>query len=254
MITRLGNKKNILKYLLPLFPQKKIHTFIDLFFGSGSVAFAMQPQCKYVIANDLDNEIFNLYSVIRNHKDDFIKAWELTPVTQELFKFWKNNNESNHIQKAVRFVYMSFFGLMGKNHTFKIDSNNQKKLTFEKVENFYNKICNQNFQFANVDFRHILEKYHCKENKINDTFIYADPPYLHTCQSQYKTSQKWTKSDTFDLITLCKNSVIDFAISEFDTPAVVDMAKSAGLLVHRVCTRQNLKNVRNEILITNYEI
>jgi DNA adenine methylase len=42
------------------------------------------------------------------------------------------------------------------------------------------------------------------------------------------------------------------AISEFDNPKILEMAK--GLNVYQIGERKNLKNRRSEILITNYEI
>jgi len=44
-----------------------------------------------------------------------------------------------------------------------------------------------------------------------------------------------------------------YAVSEFDNPTVIQMAKDRGLQVHIIGERQNMKNRRTEILITNYE-
>lgn len=82
------------------------------------------------------------------------------------------------------------------------------------------------------------------------TFIYADPPYLGTT-SNYNLP-KWTESDANDLIDICKNTDLKMAISEFDNPKILEMAK--GLNVYQIGERKNLKNRRSEILITNYEI
>jgi len=44
-----------------------------------------------------------------------------------------------------------------------------------------------------------------------------------------------------------------FAISEFNNDFVLSQAKERGLNVIYIGERKNLKNVRTEILITNYE-
>jgi DNA adenine methylase len=45
-----------------------------------------------------------------------------------------------------------------------------------------------------------------------------------------------------------------FAISEFDNEFILQQAKERNLNVHIIGERQNLKNRRTEILITNYQV
>jgi hypothetical protein len=46
---------------------------------------------------------------------------------------------------------------------------------------------------------------------------------------------------------------IKYAMSEFDHPFILEQAKERGLNVHIIGERQNLKNRRTEILVTNYK-
>jgi DNA adenine methylase len=41
-------------------------------------------------------------------------------------------------------------------------------------------------------------------------------------------------------------------MSEFDNPAILDLAKEYGLNVITIGERKNMKNRRTEILLTNY--
>ena len=81
-------------------------------------------------------------------------------------------------------------------------------------------------------------------------FVYADPPYLHTGNNY---AAGFTMADTADLFDLLAQSGMRFAISEFDTPAILDLAAAHGLRVHAFAERCNLKNRRVEILVTNYD-
>ena len=104
----------------------------------------------------------------------------------------------------------------------------------------------------NCDFRKVIQQLAFRSNRPNQrlfTFIYADPPYLGTT-SNY-TLPKWNDEDAKDLIEICKNTDLKMAISEFDNPKILEMAK--GLNVYKIGERKNLKNRRNEILITNYD-
>ena len=104
----------------------------------------------------------------------------------------------------------------------------------------------------NVDFRKVIPQLAFRNNSPNErlfTFIYADPPYLGTT-SNYNLP-KWTEQDSQDLINICKETDLKMAISEFDNPKILEMAK--GLNVIEIGERKNLKNRRKEILITNYD-
>jgi len=243
MLRRLGNKKKILPHLLPLFPECK--TFIDMFMGTGSVSFAMIKRCNYVFANDIENEIFNLYQVLKNDKDELIKQLQIMPVHNGLFQHWRHNKESEAVMKAVRFLFLSNFGYMGVSEALRFGMVKSKKILLNNIEEVFRKI--QNVQFLNYDFREVLKKIEIKN--IQNAFLYCDPPYLNTT-SNYNS--EWKLQDTEDLFQICMDSGLRFAISEFENPIIVDMAKSSGLKVNHVIERKSLRNRNNEILITNY--
>lgn len=59
LITYIGNKRKLLPYIHAVIKEIKkvtpLHTGVDLFSGSGSVARLLRIHCKHVIANDLEN-------------------------------------------------------------------------------------------------------------------------------------------------------------------------------------------------------
>jgi DNA adenine methylase len=82
------------------------------------------------------------------------------------------------------------------------------------------------------------------------TLIYCDPPYLET-NNNY--SESFTKEDSKDLFECLIATGCKFAISEFNNPIILDLAKQHNLEVITIGERQNLKNRRTEVLIVNYE-
>ena len=100
----------------------------------------------------------------------------------------------------------------------------------------------------NRDFKGFFEQ--LRERNSDDTFIYCDPPYLGT-DDNYETSFK--EQDSEDLFNLLMQSKCKFAVSEFDHPFILEQAQKNGLNTIIIGERQNLKNRRTEILITNYE-
>jgi DNA adenine methylase len=246
ILNRLGNKTRIAGDIIKHFPKHR--TFIDMFFGAGGIFFN-KPLAVYNFCNDIDDNVFNLYTVLQNQKDDLMNAIEIMPITESLMKFWNNNTESDPIQKAVRFLMLSNFGYMGKPETMNYGQccSTEKNVIERKVEETFRKV--KNVRFMSVDFRKVLGKIIFRDDK-HEHFIYADPPYInqtHTYQEGF------TEADTIDLFQLLVNSGIKFAISEFNNDFVLGLANDYKLNIITIGERQNMKNRRTEILVTNYK-
>jgi DNA adenine methylase len=246
ILNRLGNKTRIAPDIIQHFPQHR--TYIEMFFGAGGIFFH-KPLADYNFCNDIDDDIFNLYTVLQKRKDELINAIELMPIHESLMKHWNKNSEEDPIQKAVRFLMLSNFGYMGKPETlcFGQSHGNQKKSTLAKIHQTFERI--KFAQFMCTDFRNVLNKIQFRENK-EDAFIYADPPYINQTHN-YKDG--FTEEDTIDLFELLVNSEVNFAISEFDNDFIVGLANHHKLNIITIGERQNMKNRRTEILVTNYK-
>lgn len=246
-LRRLGNKARLLPALLKLFPEK-ISVFIDMFMGTGAVSFAMVNQARYIIANDIEKDIYNLFMVIKERKDELVQALTVMPVHTELFKHWKQKQESDPVWKAVRFLFLSNFGLYGTRDTLRLGSDNHKKITLENLAALFGHI--KYIKFLSCDFKNVLPKIGFRPDEQDGVFIYADPPYLDTV-NKYKTD--WSLQHTQDLFQLLINSSFKFAISEFENPQILELADSYGLSITVIGERRTLRSRNTEILITNYE-
>ena len=248
ILSRIGNKTQIATEIQKYFPEHR--NYVEMFFGAGGMFFN-KPIALHNVCNDLDDDVYNLFKVLRENKEQLVDALIKTPIHQTLFKDWYKNKEQDPIWKAVRFLVLSNFSLLGKSDTLSFSQSHTKKVLLEKIDKTFIQI--QNVRFMNCDFRKVIPQLAFRSNRPNQrlyTFIYADPPYLGTT-SNYDLP-KWNYDDAKDLIEICKNTDLKMAISEFDNPKILEMAK--GLNVYQICERKNLKNRRNEILITNYEI
>jgi DNA adenine methylase len=245
ILNRLGNKTRIAKDIVCHFPQHR--TFIDMFFGAGGIFFN-KPLADYNFCNDLDDDVFNLYMVLQSDKDELVRQIEIMPMSESLLKHWSKNIELDPIKKAVRFLLLSNFGVMG-NTTMRFgeSSGNAKKPILQNIENTFLKLKHTHFMCE--DFRNVLKKVQFR-GKEQNAFIYCDPPYLGTNDNY---SQSFKENDTIDLFDICVKSNVNFAVSEFDHPSVLELAKHHNLEVITIGERQNLKNRRTEILVVNYE-
>ena len=251
ILRRLGNKNKIAKEIQKHFPPHKI--YIEPFFGAGGMFFN-KPKAKYNIVNDMDSDVFNLFQVVMNQKEELLNYLELMPYDQNLFEYWKINKEIEAIPKAARFLFLSNMSYLGKSDTMKImfcTSLNSLMKNINGCNNF------SRTKFSNLDFRKFLNAIEYKKDGRNDekkTLIYNDPPYLGTGNNY--NANNWNEKDALDLfsenIKLGERGA-KFAISEFNNPFILDLAKQYNLEVITIGERQNLKNRRTEILIVNYE-
>jgi len=250
ILRRLGNKSAIAKEIQKHFPPHKI--YIEPFFGAGGMFFN-KPKAKYNIVNDLDSDVFNLFMVVMNQKDELEKAFYMMPIHSDLLNYWKKNEEIDPIKKALRFLFLSNFTYLGKQDTCRSSPDNSKKILLKNLDCTFNVL--SDVQFFNKDFRKFLSSLSLSSEKRelkSDSFIYADSPYLSTVDT-YSNSDTWSERDSNDLFDMLQNSGCKWAMSEFDNPFIINQAKERNLNVIIIGDRQNLKNRRTEILVTNYK-
>ena len=243
ILRRLGNKKKIAKKIQAYFPPHEV--YIEPFFGAGGMFFN-KPKVKYNIVNDLDGDVFNLFQIVINQKEELEKAFFMMPIHSDLLEYWGKNLETDPIKKALRFLFLSNFTYLGKMDTIKFGSENPKNTIYNNLDSQFKLI--NDVQFTNFDFKKFLNCFGIRDK--NKCFIYADPPYIGTTDN-YNNSFK--ESDSIDLFDALEAKNFRFAYSEFNNEFILDQAKQRGLNIIEIGERQNLKNRRTEILITNYE-
>ncbi len=245
ILRRLGNKRKIAVKIQAHFP--KHHIYIEPFFGAGGMFFN-KPKAKYNILNDLDSDVYNLFQVISNQKEALEAAFKSMPIHLDLWEYWKKNTETDPVQKALRFIFLSNYGFLGKPETLRYLSGNTSKLIYENINRTNEFIFG--CEFMNTDFRDVFKKLSFKSEKEKlNTFAYCDPPYLGT-DNNYE--QGFTEQDSSDLFDVLQNSGVHFGYSEFDHPFILEQAKQRKLNVIEIGERRNIKNRRTEILVTNY--
>jgi len=250
ILRRLGNKKKIADEIQKYFPPHK--TYIEPFFGAGGMFFN-KPKAKYNIVNDLDSDVFNLFQVVMNQKEELEEAFYMMPIHSDLLNHWKKNEETDPIKKALRFLFLSNLTVMGTGNSIQGGVYNDKLSFYDKVKPCFNYL--NNVKMFNADFKEFLNKkiafgdsgFSCG---LDDSFIYCDPPYLGT-DDNYSTSFK--ECDSLDLFDTLEETKCKWAMSEFDHPFILEQSKARGLNVITIGERQNLKNRRTEILVTNYK-
>lgn len=87
----IGGKEKIAPYILQLFPPK-LKQYVEPFGGSGAVLLALPPDPNRLdIYNDLDAELVNLYSCIKERSNVLLRELKFLPIhSRKLFEYYRD--------------------------------------------------------------------------------------------------------------------------------------------------------------------
>lgn len=247
ILSRNGSKRRFAHRVIPHFPAHKL--FIEPFFGAGGIFFS-KPKAKYNILNDADSEVYNLFKVVTERKEELVDLWRITPMDQRLFKEWRYGPLPEcPLMRAVRFLLLSNCSYLGTSDTFRIGVNKEHRIVMDRIDATHKMLAG--CRITGEDFRAMLKNISVSQNVRQAAFIYCDPPYLDTAQKYGQPT--FTEQDSIDLFDALEARGMKWAMSEFDHPFILQQAADRGLNVIDLGGRYNKGKPRMEILVTNYE-
>ena len=190
-----GGKSQLLEKIEEKYPQK-IEKYCEPFVGGGAVLFDIlsTKHPETVLINDINKELINTYSQIKNNCDDMIfqlseiqTSYKSHSLEENKAYFYEkrqrynelkvNGNEAENLEKATLFIFLNktcFNGLYRVNSKglFNVPYNNAKNPLLCDEENL--RACANLLQ--NVEMR-VGDYSECKAFIDEKTFVYIDPPY-----------------------------------------------------------------------------
>ncbi|NIV68353.1 hypothetical protein GWN43_05875, partial [Candidatus Bathyarchaeota archaeon] len=106
----LGGKYFLASRLLPLFPEHRI--YVEVFGGSAVLLFRKdRADSEIEVYNDLDGELVNLFTVVRDQYPAFQKRLRWLLYSREWKETWVHTQSEDPVERAVRtwYVYNSSF-------------------------------------------------------------------------------------------------------------------------------------------------
>jgi len=174
-----GSKARIAPWLLSYFPA---HThYLEPYFGSG-IVLLNKPVVAHEAVNDLDDNVVNLFRVIRECGDELAAAVELTPWSRVEYELCKEKRSDNPVEQARRFVVQCWQGhgsaAGGRGSGWKNGGKNGAEQmvteTWARVPERIRAVISR-FRYVEIEHRpalEVIERYAAPA-----TLIYADPPY-----------------------------------------------------------------------------
>lgn len=227
-----GGKRQLMFELIKNMP-KSYNRYFEPFIGGGALFFELQPEQAYI--SDMNEELINLYSVVRNNVYELIKDLSKHKVSKEYFLEIRNIDrteqytELSDVERASRFIYLNRTCFNGM---YRVNSQGQFNVPFGYYKNpriiDENNLLNcsellKKTEIKCADFSEILTK--VKKGDL----VYFDPPYVPLNETSSFTS--YTK-DGFDINMQFKlrdvcdeldNKGVKFMLSNSDTKLVNEL-------------------------------
>ena len=180
-----GGKRQLLPEIMP-FINKTCSTYVEPFVGGGAVFFELQP--KKAIINDFNNELINVYMVIRDHAQELIQQLEKHKSCHSEEYFYtvrsldrlEEYKEMSHVEKAARIIYLNktcYNGLYRVNSAGQFNSpygkyKNPNIVNETLIRGMSKYLRSNNITIRQGDYKDVLKGLR------RGAFVYLDPPYM----------------------------------------------------------------------------
>ena len=260
-----GGKRQLMFELLKNMPEN-YNRYFEPFIGGGALFFELQPDNAYI--SDMNEELINLYKVVRDNVEELITDLQKHDISKEYFMEIRNIDRTeeykkwSNIQKASRFIYLNRTCFNGM---YRVNSKGEFNVPFGHYKNprilDENNLINcsnllQRTEIKHADFSEILKKV-----KKGD-FVYFDPPYVPLSETSSFTS--YTK-DGFDMDMQFKlrdvcdeldSMGVKFLLSNSDTKLVNELYENYNIkkvfASRQINANADGRGKITEVLVRNY--
>jgi DNA adenine methylase len=154
--------------------------YVEIFAGGGSMFFLRQPT-KVEVLNDINGEVINLYRVVKNHLEEFLRQFKNALASRQIYEWSKATPPEvlTDIQRAARYLYIQKLSFGGKvtGQTFGISPSSPPRFNILRLEE---DLSQAHFRLSRVCIEH-LDWLTCLKKYDRDyTLHFLDPPYWQT--------------------------------------------------------------------------
>lgn len=200
-----GAKWGLAKTIVDLMPKHR--SYLEPFFGSGAVLFNKPPSAIETV-NDLDGDITNFFTVLREYPHELAEKIAFTPYSRDVFDDAHENRGDDSFDKAYRFAIRSRMGHGFKTYEktgFKIDVYARERSYCVDVWNRMPKdilSVAERLKGVQIENRPAVEL--IRKFNHENVLIYADPPYLLNTRGGKQYRCEMTEQDHVELLEVLR--------------------------------------------------
>jgi len=259
-----GGKFYARKLILEHIPQHNY--YVEPFAGGASIFFA-KNKVKGNWLNDIDEDLINCLTIIRDYPNQLIKRLKGEQATKERHAYYKNKyNPKTKLDHAVRWFYInrtSYSGIMNMQNCYWGYGNKYSM----RPENWPKNILRtsaklQKVKLTSLDFEEVINK------APNNSFLFIDPPYFNADQEKFYV-HSFKRDDHFRLGKILKENQdrFKFLLTYDDSQEIRELynwayamhEKQWNYTINRTDDQKNGTNKKgarykgHELFIVNYD-
>jgi len=265
-----GGKRQLMPEIREMLPDGvTTHPYYEPFIGGGALFFELLP--KRAVINDYNEELINVYTVIRDNPSELIEDLKRHKNTAEYFYKIRAIDRQplfsnlTRIERASRIIYLNktcYNGLYRVNNAGEFNSPfgryKNPNIVNEPVIKAVSKYLNSSqIQISSCDYALILK------DIPTDSFVYLDPPYHPISESSSFTGYVqggWDEGDQLRLRDVCNSlndNGIKFLLSNSSSDFIREIYSDYNIHIVQAKRSVNSNSSRrgqvDEFLIRNYE-
>ena len=179
IIPWIGGKRRLADRLFPLFP--KHNCYVEPFAGGAALYFLRQVPADCEVLNDVNGDLINLYRVVQNHLEEFVRQFKWALSSRQVFKWLQDTlpETLTDIQRAARFYYLqqSAFGGKVDGQCYGTATTQPPGLNLLRLEE---SLSAAHLRLANTYIEHLTWQECIKRYDRAHTLFFMDPPYWQT--------------------------------------------------------------------------
>lgn len=214
-----GSKQRIAHWIIGQMP--KHHSYLEPYFGGGAILFNKEPS-RIETINDLDDDVINLFMVIREKREELIEKIVYTPYARAEYDnaFPENTEELTDVERAKNFLIRS-----GMGYGFRLcEKCGWKKDVYGReaayAVRYWNDlpevITNVAHRLKMVQIEHRPAVELIKAFNHDNVLIYADPPYVLSTRGRKQYRHEMTDQDHVELLEVLLQHTGPVMLSGYD--------------------------------------
>jgi len=260
LLKRFGSKARVARRLIELLPEH--NTYVEVF-GGTAIVLIMKPISPVEVYNDIDGELVNFFTVLRERPNELIARCFLQPYAFTDFRKYRSEYMSetppnDPVERAARYMFLvnsafKFQDLRSGTFATYIAGSRWKSSPARRWASKVGKLIAVAVRLRDViienrDFEEIINIYDRPE-----TVFFCDPPYTQGLFS-------WDFSEHLRLARCLKGIKGKFLLTIDDSPLSRQLYKDFNL-VAVIETQNGMKAIGSNqwatyrnLIITNYEV
>ncbi|MGF6098912.1 DNA adenine methylase [Pseudomonas sp. 18175] len=179
IIPWMGGKRRLADRIFSLFPAHSC--YVEPFAGGAALFFLRPVPADVEVLNDVNGDLINLYRVVQNHLEEFVRQFKWALSSRQVFKWLQMTRPETltDIQRAARFYYLqqSAFGGRVDGQTYGTATTTPPGLNLLRLEETLSAahLRLSNTYIEHMGWHEVMTKYDREH-----TLFYCDPPYWQT--------------------------------------------------------------------------